>query len=139
MRKVIAISLSLILLLSNAGITLASHYCGGHAVESKLMLGQENLDCGMDNANAVCDSSIPLDSEILSSPCCENHFYTLHLDNAFSASQILSIQHDLFIQAFIPVFLNLFSFHQAEVRQFVEHSIPIPVRDIGILFQTFRI
>ena len=73
MRKAIAISLSFILLLSNVGLTLASHYCGGHVVESQLMIGANNLDCGMPDMGATCANDDAANS-VQSIPYCENHY-----------------------------------------------------------------
>jgi hypothetical protein len=69
MRKAIAISLSFILLLSNVGLTLASHYCGGKVVESQFMIGAKNLDCGMPDMDTTCANDDAANT-VQSIPCC---------------------------------------------------------------------
>ncbi len=56
MKKILAISLALIMLSTNTGLSMATHYCGGLAVKSQLVLGHESLDCGMSNMDKVCEA-----------------------------------------------------------------------------------
>ena len=138
MRKAIAISLSFILLLSNVGITLASHYCGGHVVESQLMIGANDLDCGMPDMGATCESDGSANT-IQPIPCCENHYTTVSVKDGFTTSSLITAPNAIFIQAFVATFID-FSF----VREFLSDDFftylpPIPRQNITILFQVFRI
>jgi hypothetical protein len=46
-KKVISISLTVLLLLSNAQLSFGKHFCGGLVVKNEWMLGHQHLDCGM--------------------------------------------------------------------------------------------
>jgi hypothetical protein len=138
MRKVIAISLSLILLLSNAGLTLGSHYCGGKVVESQLMIGAKNLDCGMPDMKATCEKE-NASNTIQPIPCCENHYTTASLKDGFTASGIIAVPNVIFIQVFVATFINLsFGFESLANDNFI-YLPPVTRPDIGILFQVFRL
>lgn len=138
MRKAIAISLSLILLLSNVGITLASHYCGGLAVESQFMIGANNLDCGMPDMDATCASTDAANT-VQSIPCCENHYTTVSVEDGFTVSNIASIPNAIFIQAFVATFIDFSFVRESLTDDFFTYLPPIPRQSITILFQVFRI
>ena len=140
MRKLIAISLSCILLLSNVGITLASHYCGGEAVESAVLIGGGELDCGMDMDAASCEIPQEQSSSFHAPPCCENHYTVLKTENLNLTTKIpvpeiqavffQVISQEIFISALIQKAENILR----------APDIPrIPIPDIGIFFQVFRL
>ncbi len=138
MRKAIAISLSLILLLSNVGLTLGSHYCGGKIVKSQLMIGAKNLDCGMPDMKATCEKE-NASNTIQPIPCCENHYTTASLKDGFTASGIIAVPNVIFIQAFVTTFID-FTFARETLRDdFFTYLPPVTRPDIGILFQVFRL
>ena len=75
LKKIISISLALILITSNVGFTLGTHICGGFAVINELMIGHNNLDCGMgdmDTKNKM--STADTGTHFESVPCWENEF-----------------------------------------------------------------
>lgn len=138
MRKAIAISLSLILLLSNVGLTLASHYCGGKAVESQLMIGANNLDCGMPDMDATCTNNGATNT-FQPIPCCENHFTTVSLKDGFTASSLITIPNAIFIQAFVTSFIDFSFARESLTDDYFTYLPPVTRPDISILFQVFRL
>jgi len=138
MRKAIAISLSLILLLSKVGLTLGSHYCGGKIVKSQLMIGAKNLDCGMPDMDTTCENNDASNS-VQSIPCCENHYTTASLNDGFTATSLITAPNLIFIQAFVATFID-FTFARESLRDdFFTYLPPVTRPDIGILFQVFRL
>ncbi|NEN24874.1 hypothetical protein G3O08_15330 [Cryomorpha ignava] len=138
MRKVIAISLSFILLLSNVGLTLASHYCGGEAVESQLMIGEKSLDCEMPDMDATCENDGAANM-VRPIPCCENHYTTLSLKDGFTTTGLITAPNAIFIQALVATFIG-FSFARESLRDdFFTYLPPVAWPDISILFQVFRL
>ena len=137
MKKLIAIFLGLILLVSNMGVALATHYCGGSAVKSKLAVGISDLDCGM--AMADCNY-IPGKNLILNSQsCCENHYQIFQTDDHLS-SAMLQINHiEDFHFNILSSPLNITYFPEAEITRYNNHSPPYPEKSIQVLFQTFLI
>lgn len=140
MRKLIAISLSCILLLSNVGLTLASHYCGGEAVESSLLLGGGDLDCGMDMSAAACENPQPPKTTFHAPPCCENHYTVLKTENLNLNSKIPVPEIPVVFFRFVSQELFATAFINKAENKLSAPDIPaIPVPDIGIFFQVFRL
>jgi len=138
MRKVIAISLSFILLFSNVGLTLAIHYCGGEAVESQLMIGEKSLDCGMPDMDATCENDGAANT-VRPIPCCENHYTTVNLKDSFTASSLVIVPHDIFIQAFAAIFIDFSFVRESLTDDYFTYLPPVAWPDISILFQVFRL
>ena len=49
------------------GFTMATHYCGGHAVETALVIDEAHIDCGMESEEEPCANPV-----VKSNNCCEN-------------------------------------------------------------------
>ena len=139
MRRIIAISLAFILLLSNMGIIMTIHFCGGHAVNSRLATGMADLDCGM--AGMDSDSNnIPKESPVFNSiPCCADHYQTLQTDNNYISGIVqVHLNADLIISP-VQSFLNIANFPQVVKAHYNNHSPPYPEKNFQVLFQTFLI
>jgi hypothetical protein len=108
-RKVIAIALSLILLLSNAGLTLASHYCGGKAVSTSLMLGPGNIGCGMADTPGNCEMPGKDAASLDAADCCQNAFTTLEVEEPIGAEAWSLMPNPVFAVAFAVSSLNIFN------------------------------
>ena len=140
MRKLIAISLSCILLLSNVGITLASHYCGGEAVESAVLIGGGKLDCGMDINASACENPQSHQATLHATPCCANHFTVVKVDNLTKTPEVAvpAVPVVFFQFAFREIFKSaLLNRSETQLRAPDIPRIPIP--DFGIFFQVFRL
>jgi hypothetical protein len=137
-RKIIAISLSLILLLSNAGLTLASHYCGGEAVGSTLMLGPGNLDCGMPEAPQNCEIPAKDTTSMEAADCCQNAFTTLEVEEQMGMEAWNITQNSVFAVAFAISCLDILTIApERQNFQYLNHSPPLPRAPLRILFQSF--
>ncbi len=126
-------------MMSNLGLTVATHYCGGHAVESGLLMGGGNLDCGMKDGGTEYQAANETCAHFTAEPCCANLHQTLQTDN--------NLQTDLpapKFQAPIAGFVvDYFHFVEPvtalEIAPFRIDPPPLPERDVQILFQTFLI
>lgn len=79
MQKLIAFSLSFLLLLSSTGITYAEHYCGSHKMMSVLTVGETALHCGMSPApSSLCDE------QLIVMDCCDNHYLSIETDDDYA-------------------------------------------------------
>ncbi len=140
-KKIIAISLLLILLLSNVGLSVATHYCGGHAVKSGLSLGGSALDCGMSERSAAspeCDRS---GNHLKPERCCENYRQVLQTDDNHSPdviSAVLDIAFGLVPHHYDFLSKKLFS-REKSPKAFFYPPPPLPARDVQVLFQSFLI
>ena len=77
MKQIISILLTLLLLISNTGITYAQHFCGGHQMMAKVTIGQERLSCGMALVKDLCDESHQSDTH----SCCNNLYTQVAFDD----------------------------------------------------------
>jgi hypothetical protein len=141
LKKIISISLALILLVSNVGFTLGTHVCGGFAVISELMIGHNNLDCGMSSMDTETEVGAEPDADIHfeSTPCCENDFQTLQTDNNFNSEVNNFNLNQTFVIAFVHTLLDNTLYPETPLSDYSNYSPPIPENDVQSLFQTFLI
>lgn len=138
-KKVVSISLALLMLVSSVGFSMNTHFCGGEAVETSFSIGLHNPDCGMPDMDRECESIPSKEKQIKQKPCCENQHQLLQLDENADV-QITSIEvHPVFLVAFIHSFVQPVLFADQSLIHNTYYSPPIPDRDIQVLFQTFLI
>lgn len=140
MKKFLSIFLSILLLASSTGVTMATHYCGGLAVKSQLMLGLAGLDCGMNDMDKEkgCetedDSS---ESHIKTENCCENQY--LSIDSEDTVITKLSI-HSPVLKFFLALAFTYLGLPPTEVDHttpYLNYSPPLLAQDIPVLHQSF--
>jgi hypothetical protein len=68
MKKGISISLSLLMLIAILHISVATHYCGGKEVASKISFAGKLADCGMEGS----EKQLPPQGSNISRHCCDN-------------------------------------------------------------------
>jgi len=142
MKKGISILLSLILVTSTMYLTLGTHFCRGEAVESKIILGETHLGCGMMEMEEPYEDSENPDENGVSVdkvPCCQNEYQIVQLTNEFvkdSAQIPFNIE---FAVAITYSALNLDLFPKPAHQFYPEYFPPPLEKDFRVLFQTFRI
>jgi hypothetical protein len=125
---------------SNVGFSINTHFCGGIAVKSSLSVGLHNPDCGMSKMDGACESTLPLDEEIVKSkPCCENQHQLIQLDENAELKSLSFGLNPVFFVAFVQFFVHSILFPFQNLIQNAYYPPPIPDKDIQILFQTFLI
>lgn len=117
---------------------MATHYCGGHAVKKRMMVGTNALDCGMGNMETPCEGKSN-ESQLTKKPCCENQYLTLSVDDDYNISQFHINTQLQFAVAFVHTYLATHFSESKKEPQFTEHSPPLPGRDILVMNQVFRI
>lgn len=127
------------MLFSNLGFAIATHYCGGTAVESKLILGNENLDCGMNVEKQPCQSEQSHASQLKKVPCCENKYQSLDLESDYELTVLQPNISLEFIAAFAVSFLSIIFPSENDTAQYADYSPPPIEQDIAILYQVFLI
>lgn len=133
MKKILSISLILLLLLGNLGITFGTHYCMGIPINSEWMIGQENMGCGMGEMDhdAENEAGIKMD-------CCDNEYVSLEsVDEASTEAGSPKVSLD-FVAAF---FVSLIAPASVEKVHKCIHCTPVILSraDLNILHQVFRI
>ncbi len=136
LRKVLSISLTVLLLTGSMNFTFATHYCGGHAVKSKLTFGNEQLDCGMYKNTPPCNYGA---NSIKAKSCCENDYISFELANDYQKEVINFELSTEFIFAFVYTHVEV---RFATKNHFVaqeDNSPPPLIEKRQILFQSFLI
>jgi len=82
MKKLLSISLALLMLLSGMQITISMHYCGGELADSKVSLTGHLASCGMEGETDECTQP----GNHVESSCCNNQVSVYALDQNYSPS-----------------------------------------------------
>ncbi len=130
--------LSIVMLASSMGVTLATHYCDGQAVESRLSLGIGALKCGMEDMDNTCpNEKDSKQTHIETKSCCENQYETIDSDDTL----ITKFAHravDLhFFIAFINTYFSLAPAQSGFTTSYLSYSPPSPEQDVQVLYQAF--
>lgn len=142
MKQFFPIVLSIILLASQINLTMGTHFCGGEAVETKIMLGETHLDCGMMDMGEPCDNSEHTNNNQASFnniPCCQNEFQTIQGTDDFVKDAAQIVFNVDFSVAFIYTMLNFDLFPSSTNNIYTEYISPPVEKDIQVLFKTFLI
>ena len=137
-KKILSIALALIMLSTNMGFAIATHYCGGMAVESQLVFGHEALNCGMANMDKGCETQ-PEGMHLSKKSCCENKYQSLDTEDDFKPTIAQSMVNVDFVAAFVITFLHLPISSTDEEPQYANYSPPLINQDISVLHQVFLI
>ena len=136
MKQITSILLTLLLLISNTGITYAQHFCGGHQMMAKVTIGQERLSCGMAPVKDLCDDSHQSDTH----SCCNNLYTQVAFDDTVE-QPIVEFQltppfkaNTTTFSASVYEILTL----QKEVVYTIYNPPPL-IKNFSVLFDTFLI
>ncbi len=121
-------------------MSLGTHFCGGHAVESAIILADHSLGCGMEDEDNDCENHSTLDGYYLTQKeCCNNEFLFLQITDDFNKRiknySSESVSFKIAIVGYIDLLINT-----EYINPYVPESPPPLIEeDIQILFQTFLI
>ena len=123
-------------------LTIGTHFCGGEAVESKILFGASHLGCSMAGQEGSCEidlSAVHDGPGFDQAPCCQNEIQTFTLTDSFvkEAPQAFFQADFAMAQASDNQTTDLIS--RANQQTCSEYYPPPAVKDIPILFQTFLI
>jgi hypothetical protein len=141
MKKFFSVLLAIILVSSQMSFTIGTHFCGGKAIETKLILGETNLGCEMTEMNSYCELHQSPDTNKLilkNIPCCDNEFKTIQPTDEYIKEADTQVIDFVFTITFIYTQLKL-NFFPKPIQKFNSKNISPPEKDIQILFQTFLI
>ena len=127
------------MLIGNSGLAIATHYCGGFAVKSQIVVGHTELNCGMSNMDKSCETDSSKEGYIKKKPCCANEFQSLELEDEFQPPVIESSLNLKFVAAFVITFTNSTNASKAVKAGHKNYSPPLIERDIPVLIQSFLI
>ena len=120
------------------GVSVATHYCGGHAVKSAFTLNDADLDCGMKNIESSCESSSN-EASFVKRNCCDNQYVSIHVDDNIQSSLVNSDLDVKFLFTFLYAFNALLPANFEQEVAYEDYAPPIRNLDTQVLFQTFLI
>ena len=82
MKKLLSISIALLMLLSGMQLTISRHYCGGELADSKVSIVGNLASCGMEGISDECTQP----GSHLESSCCDNKVSFYAVDHNYSPS-----------------------------------------------------
>lgn len=123
-------------------MTLGTHFCGGKDIETKILLGETHLGCGMLDMEEACNNSKQSNQNRVSFnkvPCCQNEFQTIQVTTNFVKEAAQTVFNVDFALAFVYTTLHLDLFPKSSNPIYTEYISPPLEKDIQVLFQTFLI
>ncbi|PKR80428.1 hypothetical protein CW751_10205 [Brumimicrobium salinarum] len=143
LKNFLSISLIIVILGLNSGLTFITHYCDGEAVESSFSLTQADLDCGMSQEEMKsCSNDKHNQKEVIHKKgCCENEYLSFDADFDYNQAQVTPNTHlDFkFAVAFAYSFVNNHLLLQKEKPSLEAYRPPLINQDISVLHQVFII
>lgn len=137
MKQLLTILLSLLILLSSSGLTLATHFCGSHAVKSELSFGDSDLSCGM-KMTSSCEKNSS-NKPLLKRNCCHNEYMSIDVDDEFQNHYVNINLNTHFLVSFFQVFI-IQAAKVVEKQEVIVYASPPPKKqNVQILFQSFLI
>lgn len=110
MKKGVSILFAIVILLSGAQFSIATHFCGGRVVETIVSLSGKLASCGMEGTEESC----PVPGHHLKTHCCDDVVTLCSIDNNYAPSfSVLPESYKSYLQVFgMPVSSTI---HSAEV------------------------
>lgn len=136
MKKCIALFLSLLMLGSQIGFALSTHYCGGKVSGVAISLVEEKVSCGMEAMQEACASMADGISE---QSCCDDKSHIIQLDEDFQKNQRFSNIETEFLAVFAVHYFLLFD-QPLKAKEYTKPPLPPLIQqDIQVLHQSFLI
>ncbi len=118
------------------GFAIGTHFCGGMAVETELMIGYQHLDCGMGMASD-CETPSDSDSILMDKHCCDNDYYSVEVEEDFQSAESTVEINVEFVAAYVITLL--YSASEQDLPTYINYDPPLVSEDISILHQVFII
>lgn len=139
MRATVSTILILILLLSNTGLVLSSHSCGGKVTETKVSFGAAEVGCSNMRKVTSCVPKVSTPA-VGKKTCCENEHSSIVTDQASHPLKLLSdvkvaaINYKIYLEFFLPTISRYKS-----ILAFSDSSPPEPEKNFQTAYQSFLI
>ncbi len=133
-KKIGAILMAFVVLLSTMSFTISEHYCGDHLVASSFFSKAESCGMKMENPSPNKDCGIQKDN------CCKDVIKQIKGQNDLKIDfQTLNFEQQQFITSFVYTYSNLFEGFKTNSIPFKYYSPPQVDKDINVLYRVFRI
>jgi hypothetical protein len=133
-RKISAIIMAFVVLLSTMSFTVSEHYCGHTLVDIALFSKAES--CGME-----LQKTASIDGNFINKDnCCKDNIKEFKGQNELNTDfSTLNFEQQVFVASFTYSYLNLFEELKENSIPFKYYTPPLLVTDILVLDQTFLI
>ncbi|WP_066219145.1 HYC_CC_PP family protein [Formosa haliotis] len=132
-HKILAITMSFVVLFSTFSFSVDMHYCGETLVD--VAINKDAIGCGMEELQAP-----PLKSAISKKGCCTDHKVVVNgQDELKSVPSQLTLDQQLFVTTFVYTYQSLFVALPKQIIPFQAYSPPLLVSDIQLEYDTFLI
>lgn len=134
LKKISAIIMAFVVLLSTMSFTVSEHYCGGNLVASAIF--SKIAVCGMD-----MQKKVPLkDSYDNDNNCCKDVVKHFECQNELNTNfSTLNFEQQQFVASFVYSYINLFEGFNKNTIPSNNYSPPMADKDINVLYRVFRI
>jgi len=137
MKRILSISLLLIFIAGQVNLTWADHYCMNFKVQSSVMIGHGELDCGMGEMMECDENKNNIHGPVYEAPnCCSNDYFSSDSDDEFNKSETLSAQQVSFLTVYAEAILS-FTSENKQQTTFTVCSPPLIQADKQVMYQTF--
>lgn len=134
LRKISAITMAFVVLLSTLSFTVSEHYCGHKLVDRGLFSKAEA--CGMEMQKPSSSNNC----ELKKSNCCNDEVKQFTGQNELNTSfSSLNFEQQVFVASFTYAYLNLFEGLAGNIIPFKNYMPPLVDKEINVLYQVFII
>ncbi len=116
------------------GITFSTHFCMGRAVDSELAIGMHELNCGMMDVRADCESAEP---NLMAPDCCNNEFISIEIADDYEKVNLSFTLKSSFLYAFTYTFFFSTQQNTELSLAFTDIDPPPLEQDYQSMHQTF--
>lgn len=120
------------------GLTIATHFCHGHAVKSQLVFGEANIDCGMAKMKKSCHATTS-EASVKRKSCCENDYISLGTEKTLESTKYKVDVDPNFVIAFYATYYELIELDDDVHSNFKDYNPPPLIRDVYVLNENFLI
>lgn len=124
---------------AHSGLAMVTHYCGGMAVETQIVVGHGELYCGMLDMEGDCKNESSTENHFRKKPCCENEYQSFDQETEFQLQIINSSVNLEFVTVFFITLADKAYTSEIDEAEYLNYSPPLIERDIPVLVQSFLI
>lgn len=131
-----ALFLSLLILGSQVGFAVSTHFCGGEVSDRVISLVGSKVGCGMESQESSCSRVEISDDNISEKSCCDDESHVYQLKEDFNKKYNSIELETTFIRLFLTNYTLLFNTEEKVVHTNIPPP-PLIQQNSQVLFQTF--
>ena len=136
-KKIFALFLSFLMLSSQVGFAISTHFCGGEISGRAISLVGSELGCGMEAIESSCSIDINNAKSVSEKSCCDDESEVFQLRENFNKKQSKIEVDASFLKVFLAITSLLFEIEEDKENYTKLSSPPLIQKNTQVLFQTF--